>query len=49
LFASYTSVTSYFYLERFAKVILYGKLETTVPFHNISTLCNRNKKWRTIT
>jgi len=23
---------------------LYGTLATAVPFHNISTLCNRNKK-----
>jgi len=43
-FAIYASVTSQFFLERLAKVILYGTLATTVPFYNISTLCNRNKK-----
>jgi len=27
-----------------ANVILYGSLATTLPFHNFSTLCKRNKK-----
>jgi len=34
LFAIYSSVTSQFFLERLAKVILYGTLATTVPFNN---------------
>jgi len=29
--------------------MLYGTLATTAPFYNISTLCNRNKKWKTNT
>jgi len=37
-------MTSSFFLERLAKVILYGTLATTVPFYNISALCKRNKK-----
>jgi len=37
-------VTSSFFLERFAKVILHGTLATTVRLYNISTLCNRNKR-----
>jgi len=34
-------------LERLVKVILFGTLATTVPLHNISTLCNRNEKYKT--
>jgi len=44
LFAIYASVTSYFFLERLGKVILYCTLATTAPTNNISTRCNRNKK-----
>jgi len=40
-------VTPYIFLKRLAKIILYGTLATTIPFYNTSTLCNRNKKWRT--
>jgi len=37
-------VTSQYFLERLAKVILYGTLANTVPFYNISTLWNENNK-----
>jgi len=30
-------------LERLAKAILHDTLATTVPFYNISALCNRYK------
>jgi len=43
-FAIYASVTSYFFLERFATVILYRTLATTVSLYNISTLFNRYNK-----
>jgi len=46
-FAIYASVTSYFFLERFAAVILYHTLATTLSLYNISTLFNRNNKLKT--
>ena len=44
LYAICTSVTSQFFLEQLAKVLLCGTRAATVPFYNISTLFNRNKK-----
>jgi len=48
LLAIYATVTSQFFLEKLAKVILHSTLATTVPFCNISTLCTRNENLKKI-